>query len=418
MGSDASIYNMIRAPQQGPGPLDQYSAMMQLRALGDSSQLHALQRRKMEGDMAEEEAFKGALAKLSDFTKPLGADVYATSPTRAAAFEKTRLEGEKTRGEIDKNKIELHGKQVQQLRDQLAAVADDNGLAMLRENTMKLYGPNAVAKMPQTVTDPAFGDWQRSQLLTADKFIEQTTPKMEKVDIGGKIMMVDTNPVTNPAIKGMNYTKTATPGEVLTDTRTRLEGVANRDVTRRGQDLTNKRAVEANTISAATAGLNQQRLTNELNQTRSGAEGTISTLDTALGTLDTLEKHPGFTQTVGAALIPGQRFIPGTDAAGFDAQLETFKAQTFLPMVEKLKGMGALSDAEGKKLSAAVGALNISMPEAEFKASMAQIRKDLEGAKARAKANVERMPKPAANGKIGGVLTQNQDGSFNYGAPQ
>jgi hypothetical protein len=57
--------------------------------------------------------------------------------------------------------------------------------------------------------------------------------------------------------------------------------------------------------------------------------------------------------------------------------LETFKAQTFIPMVSALKGMGALSDAEGKKLSAAVGALDPSMPEAEFEKELRKVQKTL-----------------------------------------
>jgi hypothetical protein len=65
-------------------------------------------------------------------------------PQRAAAFEKTGWRGEKLRGEIDKNKIEIHGKQVQQLRDSLAAaVADDNGARALRDEATRLYGPSA-----------------------------------------------------------------------------------------------------------------------------------------------------------------------------------------------------------------------------------------------------------------------------------
>jgi len=58
--------------------------------------------------------------------------------------------------------------------------------------------------------------------------------------------------------------------------------------------------------------------------------------------------------------------IPGTDAKDFAANLATFKAQTFVPMVSALKGMGALSDAEGKKLTESVGALDPSVNETAF----------------------------------------------------
>jgi hypothetical protein len=96
---------------------------------------------------------------------------------------------------------------------------------------------------------------------------------------------------------------------------------------------------------------------------------------TAIDSIDQLLVHPGRISGTGASSFLSN--IPGTDARGFQAQLETFKAQTFIPMVSALKGMGALSDAEGKKLSAAVGALDPSMPEAEFEKELRKVQKTL-----------------------------------------
>lgn len=114
-------------------------------------------------------------------------------------------------------------------------------------------------------------------------------------------------------------------------------------------------------------------------------QGLMQSFDTALDTLDTLNKHPGKKAAVG---FGGAQLsmIPGTDAAGFAAQLETFKAQTFLPQVQALKGMGALSDAEGRKLEAAVGALTQSMKLEEFNAQIQKIKGDLQKARDRLKA--------------------------------
>lgn len=81
-----------------------------------------------------------------------------------------------------------------------------------------------------------------------------------------------------------------------------------------------------------------------------------------------LLNHPGRLAATGASSFMSK--IPGTEARGFSANLDTFKAQTFLPMVSALKGMGALSDAEGKKIADSVGALDPSMPEKEFEQSL------------------------------------------------
>jgi len=107
------------------------------------------------------------------------------------------------------------------------------------------------------------------------------------------------------------------------------------------------------------------------------AQGAVDTFATALDSLNEITKSPGLSKAVGVkSAFPT---VPGSDAANFETRLDTFKAQTFLPMVASLKGMGALSDAEGKKLSEAVGALNPRMSEPEFRRSADKIRQSLEG---------------------------------------
>ncbi|EBP9662451.1 acyltransferase [Salmonella enterica] len=109
---------------------------------------------------------------------------------------------------------------------------------------------------------------------------------------------------------------------------------------------------------------------------QAAAQGAVDTFSTALDSLGEIEKSPGLSKAVGVrSAFPT---VPGSDAANFEARLDTFKAQTFLPMVASLKGMGALSDAEGKKLSDAVGALSPKMSEEAFRSSIGKIRTQLE----------------------------------------
>lgn len=86
--------------------------------------------------------------------------------------------------------------------------------------------------------------------------------------------------------------------------------------------------------------------------------------------------HPGLQAGTGFGGATLSK-IPGTDAFGFKAELDTFKAQTFVPMVSALKGMGALSDAEGKKLSDSVGALNQGMKREEFEKNLREVTNTL-----------------------------------------
>ena len=112
----------------------------------------------------------------------------------------------------------------------------------------------------------------------------------------------------------------------------------------------------------------------DVERVRSMADKSAST-QTALDNIAQLIVDPGRQAGTGASSFLGN--IPGTAARGFQARLETFKAQTFIPMVSALKGMGALSDAEGKKLSAAVGALDPDMREEDFELELRKVAKTL-----------------------------------------
>ena len=94
-------------------------------------------------------------------------------------------------------------------------------------------------------------------------------------------------------------------------------------------------------------------------------------LDQAQG----LFMHPGRTAATG--LSSWRSSIPGTEAKDFKANLETFKAQTFVPMVQALKGMGALSDAEGRKLTESVGTFDTSVSEEAFAKNLAKATQTL-----------------------------------------
>lgn len=118
-----------------------------------------------------------------------------------------------------------------------------------------------------------------------------------------------------------------------------------------------------------------------------GDDGSVMEhLDRADRGLDALLTHPGKKAAVGSALDPnswgrinpitGQPF-GGTHAAGFMARVETVKAQFFLPMVQSLRGMGALSNAEGAKLEAAIGALSVNMSEEEFDTAVRELKYEI-----------------------------------------
>ena len=123
-----------------------------------------------------------------------------------------------------------------------------------------------------------------------------------------------------------------------------------------------------------------------------------------IGTINRLMEHPGRRGATGTWNLG--RMVPGTDAADFAAEVETLKAQTFLPMVQQLRGMGALSNAEGDKLNAAVGALRFDMSEKAFNESLGRIRDQFGSALGRAGIDTKDMPSWGLNPDQGQQATQ------------
>lgn len=96
----------------------------------------------------------------------------------------------------------------------------------------------------------------------------------------------------------------------------------------------------------------------------------------AIAAIDRLLAHPGFADATGL-VGRGARLVPGTPAYDFDKELDSFKGRVFLSAIQGMRGMGALSDAEGKKLEASSGALDVGMSASALRSSLLQIRSDL-----------------------------------------
>lgn len=130
------------------------------------------------------------------------------------------------------------------------------------------------------------------------------------------------------------------------------------------------------------------------------SQSAMDSFDRAISSGKTLLNHPGLSAAVGAKGITGGLLggwvMPGTDAADFATQLDTMKAQVFLPMVQSMKGLGALSNAEGAKLTASIGNLDAKQSEVSFKRNLQNIIDDLNGYKARASAGSGYGGKPSA----------------------
>ncbi|MGM3169341.1 hypothetical protein [Dickeya chrysanthemi] len=121
------------------------------------------------------------------------------------------------------------------------------------------------------------------------------------------------------------------------------------------------------------AGMERQKYLSEVKkQQQASTDGklqrqdVIETYDQQIKTIDGLLTDPGFGTSVGAGLGVVSKHIPGTDAASWDTRFKQFGGQNFLSAIQALRGMGALSNAEGEQARIAVSGLSASQSEEEF----------------------------------------------------
>jgi len=84
--------------------------------------------------------------------------------------------------------------------------------------------------------------------------------------------------------------------------------------------------------------------------------------------------HPGFKNYVGAALVPGMRFIEGSDTASFEVRQKQIEGKAFLEAFNALKGGGSITEKEGEKATAAIMRMNKASSEKEYVAAARELQ--------------------------------------------
>lgn len=169
------------------------------------------------------------------------------------------------------------------------------------------------------------------------------------------------------------------------------------DITARGQDiaastaaadmelrrLENQQKSIDRQLARETNELKRQELTQKMDlaaekadsirrEKAAAGEAAISTFDRSIQTIDEILADPALPSAVGVKSLTS--YLPGSDAQTVKAKIETLKSQSFLNEVEKMKGLGALTEAEGQRLVSAIGSLDRDMPEKAFVAELNKIK--------------------------------------------
>lgn len=125
----------------------------------------------------------------------------------------------------------------------------------------------------------------------------------------------------------------------------------------------------------------QAQMTKAETEQEQQATKELQTVNEMSEVVDSIINSPGLSSWSGIqALAP---VIPGTEQANTDALVERLQSQQFLKNISAMKGMGALSNAEGQKVAAAAAALKRSMTDDAVKQELNRIKAELDKARER-----------------------------------
>ena len=192
---------------------------------------------------AETDAYNNAFKGAVDETGNLNGDslvkqlIQSGNGAKAweikTALDKQKQDATKAARESEGSQLELMAKKAKYGRDAMAGATPETW-AQTRQSLIS-QGFEAAKSLPEQYDANA----HRGFVMDADNFIKQYSPKFEKIDLGGNVVVKDINPLSNPNIAQEPLNKTLTPDQI-----------ENNRIQLRGQDMTNYRASEANALKA------------------------------------------------------------------------------------------------------------------------------------------------------------------------
>lgn len=392
-----NIAMSFRQPEfQAPNALAQYAQIQQIQGGRQAQELNALKMQEAQAAMQE----RNALRQLNPAAEDYENQLFKVSPQLGIQYRKEAATTAAQRAAQQKSEFDLKAAQRkfgEDLKRGLSAnPSDENIIAFGQDALLQgLYTPDQVkSTVSQLLALPAP---ERVRILSqAGASAGELKPTIKSIDTGGAVNLVNV-----PAFGGAPTTigtaaKTMAPGEAK---RISLEGrrvaVLEENARRDADPAFQQRMGGARAVGEAIAKGDvaaQQALPKIIGRAEEGMrliDELVGKRDSKTGQLLKGEKpHPGFQNAVGATWLPGARFIPGTDAAGFMSRFDQIKGASFLEAFESLKGGGAITEKEGQKGTDAINRMSTSTDEKEFiRAAMDLqdvIRKGVSNAQSRA----------------------------------
>ena len=405
-------------------PMGNMPQLMQMQSMQQQNQLNQMTMQEKQRGQQEMNALRGLMSSPDfDLSTPASQrKVYELAPTQAESILKGYYGNLKTAAEI-KN-LGFTGQEVQAKaaaerakligqagRDINSRPDDENLISYDRDiQNSPLFTPEekqaASNRTKQLLAMPMAdrATYLSQQGISAGELSTAATAKA-----GQGVTMRGQDIVAGTAAAGQDVTQrgqdivasTAKAGQGVTlrgqdlvDARERQNIALRQETQRREGDPVFKQQMAQAAATGQAIAKDQALAQQVLPKVLETAQQTLGQIDSLIGKRDregNLVKgqapHPGFSNVVGATLLPGLRFVPGTDAADFQSKFDQIKGGAFLQAFETLKGGGSITNLEGEKGTSALNRMSLAQSEREFVNAAREfqgiIRKGVERAKVR-----------------------------------
>lgn len=385
MAIDPSIALGVRGIEL-QNPMNALAQFSQIQGAQQANRLNQMQMAEYERARTEEEGLRNYLS---------GADLTATDTRNAlmSKYGKSGREFAKGLTELDKAKTEEAARKAKLAIDKtgmyrdmvggIASPADAIEFMKLQATDPDMAG-TPITRMPlmkvlsSIPQDPiGFETWKKQTALGMTKFVEQNKPQLSTKDTGGELIDRTFEPLTGKMTTLSTTKKTATPGERLTDARARENIAISQEKLKREGDPVFQQTLAAARATGEAIAKNDVAAKQALPKIITDAQLALDVVDQMVGKQEVRDAkgkliqaatapHPGFQDAVGATYLPGARFVPGTQAASFQALQNQVEGTAFLSAFEALKGGGAISEKEGEKATAARMRMTLAQNEGEY----------------------------------------------------
>jgi hypothetical protein len=391
---DPSIALQFKQPQI-QDPINQFAKAQELN-------VNALKMNEMQRGIESQNKLRELFSQGIDVGTPEGfKQLAAVDPATAMKLRTDALQAEKLKGEIKETGLKITAKDMDIAREGYKNLqfnpSDNNFKSFLEDSVLS-------GKMTPTQAQQQFAEIAPLSIDQRREFIKNRALKAEQLfsDITQR--------------RGQDITaSTAIRGQDLTASTARR----GQDITLQGQEMQYNPDLQAKIAEAKAAGefmgKNKATAAAALPGALEAAKEGIRLIDEMVGQAEVRDKsgkvitkgtkpHPGFSEYVGGTLMPGKRFLEGTDVAGFEVRQKQIEGKAFLEAFQTLKGGGAITEKEGEKGTAAIMRMNKASNEKEYVAAARELQTVLRSGMERARTKAGDV---APSGGGGGVVDYN-----------